>query len=75
MQLYLVKVGPISNRHRAQEIANRLIKAGFAARVSATGGTQYTITLNPSPQQAVGRGLAIIQSVQADVPVKIELSP
>jgi len=75
VQLYLVKVGPISNRQRAQEIANRLIKAGFAAKVSATAGTQYTITLNPSPQQAVGRSLAIIQSVQADVPVKIELSP
>jgi hypothetical protein len=75
VQLYLVKVGPISNRQRAQEIANRLIKAGFAARVSATAGTQYTITLNPSPQQGVGRSLAIIQSVQADVPIKIELSP
>jgi len=75
VQLYLVKVGPLSNRQRAQEIANRLIKAGFAARVSVTGGAQYTITLNPSPQQAVGRSLAIIQSVQADVPVKIELSP
>jgi uncharacterized PurR-regulated membrane protein YhhQ (DUF165 family) len=73
--LYVVKLGPISNRHRAEEIANRLIKAGFAAKVSVTGGTQYTITLNPSPQQAVGRSLAIVQSVQADVPVKIELSP
>jgi SPOR domain len=73
--LYLVRVGPISDRHRAQEIANRLIKAGFAARVSTTGGTQYTITVTPTPQQAVGRSLAIIQSVQADVPVKIELSP
>lgn len=74
VQLYLVKVGPISNRHRAEEIANRLIKAGFAARVSVTG-TQFTITLKPSTQQAVGLSLAIVQSVQADVPVKIELSP
>ncbi len=74
MQLYLVKVGPISNRHRAEEIANRLIKGGFAARVSVTG-TQFTITLKPSTQQAVGLSLAIVQSVQADVPVKIELSP
>ncbi|HKV43375.1 MAG TPA: hypothetical protein VJT32_01670 [bacterium] len=74
-QLYQVKVGPISDKRRAEEIAKRLTKAGFAAKVSATSGAHYTVTLNPSTQTAVSQSLAIIESVQADVPVKIELVP
>ena len=74
-QFYQVKVGPISDQKSAQEIAKRLTKAGFAAKVTATGGGQYTVTLNPSPQTAVGQSLAIIKSVGADLPIKIELVP
>jgi hypothetical protein len=74
-QLYQVKVGPISDQRRAKEIAKRLTEAGFAAKVSAAGDGHYTVTLNPSPRTAVGQGLAIIQSVEADVPIKIELVP
>jgi hypothetical protein len=74
-QLYQVKVGPISDKRRAEEIAKRLTKAGFAAKVSATSRAHYTVTLNPSPQTAVGQSLVIIESVQAGVPVKIELAP
>jgi hypothetical protein len=68
-------VGPISDQRRAKEIANRLTKAGYAAKVSATGDGQYIVTMNPSLETAVGQGLAIIKSVGADLPVKIELVP
>jgi hypothetical protein len=74
-QLYQVKVGPISDQRRAKEIANRLTKAGYAAKVSATGDGRYTVTMNPTLQTGVGQGLAIIKSVGADLPIKIELVP
>ena len=73
--MYQVKVGPLSDKQRAEEIAKRLTKAGFAAKVSATGGGRYTVTLNPSQQTAVGQSLAIINSVEADLPIRIELVP
>ena len=70
--LVLFDTGPEST---FANIAEQLQEAGFAAKVSATGGGQYTVTLNPSPQTAVGQSLAIIKSVGADLPIKIELVP
>ncbi len=72
---YRVEVGPISDRQGAKEIAESLVRAGFKAKVEATTVGQYTVTLTPPPQSTVARGLAIVKSAGADLPIKIELVP
>ena len=72
---YRVEVGPISDQQGAKEIAESMVRAGFKAKVEATAVGQYTVTLTPPPQSTVGRGLAIVKSVGADLPTKIELVP
>jgi len=72
---YRVEVGPISDQQGANGIAERLTHAGFVAKVDATITGQYTVTLTPPAQSTVSNGLAIVKSVGADLPTKVELVP
>jgi hypothetical protein len=72
---YRVELGPISDQQGAKDMAERLAQAGFTAKIDATTAGQYTVTLIPPPQATVARGLAILKSVGADVPIKVELVP
>ncbi len=72
---YRVELAPLSDQPRANEIAQRLARAGFAAKVDATTPGQYTVRLTPPPQSTVGQGLAVLKSVGVDLPIKVELLP
>jgi hypothetical protein len=72
---YRVEVASISDQRRAEEIAERLTQAGFGAKVDASTVGHYTVTLTPPPQATISQGLAVIKSVGADLPIKIELVP